>query len=372
MTTVHATLTKSRHHNWYLIALAGPTLIWLALSPRMMAADAGNSAYRSAIQAKVLTAEKSQSVVIKGVDPWLFFTPELRALTVGPFWGANAAAVSRSTNLQFADPLAAIIDFNEQLKREGIELLLVPVPAKAAIYPEMLIAGVKSESPAVRIDTSHVEFYKVLKQQGVNVLDLHAEFEKQKSLAGEPLYCRTDSHWSGWGVQVAAKAIAGQIKNRPWYSKQPAQEKRATGSIETEPLQLQITGDLAVLENEQHPAIETLQVKRVRVKAGSELRPIPTDADSPVLLLGDSHTLVFHDPLLFAESSGLVDHLAHHLELPLDLIGVRGSGANAARISWRRRPDPLKGKKLVIWCFSFREFTENTDGWKKIAVKKPQ
>jgi hypothetical protein len=372
MATAHNSPTKSCWKIWRLSPFVGAALYWLTLSPPASAADPGNSPYRAAIQAKVLIAEKSQSVVIKGVDPWLFFTPELRALTVGPFWGANAAGVSRSTNPQFADPLAAIVDFNEQLKREGIELLLVPVPAKAALYPEMLIEGVKSESPIVRIDAAHLEFYMVLKQQGVNVLDLQPEFEKQKSLAGDPLFCRTDSHWSGRGVQVAAEAIAGQVKNRAWYSKLPAQEKLASDSIETEPLQLQITGDLTVLENEQHPAIETLQLKRVRVKVGAEFRPIPTDTDSPVLLLGDSHTLVFHDPLLFAENSGLVDHLACYLELRLDLIGVRGSGANAARVSWRRRPDPLKGKKLVIWCFSFREFTENTDGWKKIAVKKPQ
>jgi alginate O-acetyltransferase complex protein AlgJ len=50
---------------------------------------------------------------------------------------------------------------------------------------------------------------------------------------------------------------------------------------------------------------------------------------------------------------------------------VRGSGATPARTTLMRRvrsnPNYLKGKKLVIWCFSAREFTESS-GWQKVPV----
>ncbi|MEM7392865.1 MAG: hypothetical protein AAF492_11015, partial [Verrucomicrobiota bacterium] len=76
--------------------------------------------------------------VIEGQDGWLFFPAELRAMSVGPFWGEAAAGVSRASKARYADPLPAILDFHRQLKQADIELLLVPVPGKAAVYPEKL------------------------------------------------------------------------------------------------------------------------------------------------------------------------------------------------------------------------------------------
>lgn len=354
-------------------------LLCLLVAQDSSAADSAVSPYIAAIDSKAQEAEKSKLIVVRGTDPWLFFAPELRALTVGPFWGADASRISRATNPQFADPLGPIIDFNEQLKLEGIELLVVPVPPKAAIYPEGLAPGIKAGADATRVDATHAQFYKLLSQRGVNVVDLHDDFMKQKAASGNPLYCRKDSHWSGRGVQVAAASVADRVKSRPWYQDLHPERKFVKGALSVELVKVQFAGDLELLLNEQktginkqEPGPETLTLSKVTLKSGGQEALIPTDAESPVLLLGDSHTLVFHDPMLYAEGCGLVDHLALKLELRVDLIGVRGSGANAARVSWRRRPDPLKGKKLVIWCFSFREFTENTDGWKKIAVKRPQ
>ncbi len=84
--------------------------------------------------------------------------------------------------------------------------------------------------------------------------------------------------------------------------------------------------------------------------------------------MGDSHTLVFHDPDLYARGAGLPDHLALHLGFPVDLVGIRGSASTTMRIELLRRRDNLKGKKLVVWCFSCREFTESTTGWRKVPV----
>ena len=94
--------------------------------------------------------------------------------------------------------------------------------------------------------------------------------------------------------------------------------------------------------------------------------------ESPVLLLGDSHALVFHSGEdLFATGAGLPDKLALQLGFPVDLVAVRGSGGTAARLSLMRRRDNLAGKRLVIWCFSFRELTEGSAGWPLIPVIRP-
>ena len=44
------------------------------------------------------------------------------------------------------------------------------------------------------------------------------------------------------------------------------------------------------------------------------------------------------------------------------------AGATPARINLLRRKDNLAGKKLVIWCFSAREFTEAAGGWRLVPV----
>jgi alginate O-acetyltransferase complex protein AlgJ len=91
--------------------------------------------------------------------------------------------------------------------------------------------------------------------------------------------------------------------------------------------------------------------------------------ESPVLLLGDSHTLVFHaGEDMHGTGAGLADQLALELGFPVDVVGVRGSGATPARINLFRRKDNMAGKKLVIWCFSAREFTEAAGGWRLVPV----
>ena len=59
----------------------------------------------------------------------------------------------------------------------------------------------------------------------------------------------------------------------------------------------------------------------------------------------------------------MADQLAAELGMPIDVIGVRGSGATPARINLyregRSNPGYIETKKLVIWCFAAREFTES-------------
>ena len=100
-------------------------------------------------------AADGDAMTIPGSDGWLFLRAELRHIGVGPFWGEAAAKVSKASSPTKADPLPAIVDFHEQLKAMGIELILAPVPNKAFIYPEKL--GGSAEG---RMETVHQEFYQ--------------------------------------------------------------------------------------------------------------------------------------------------------------------------------------------------------------------
>src|SRR5262249_5575065 len=137
-------------------------------------------------------------------------------------------------------------------------------------------------------------------------------------------FCKTDSHWSGQGVSLTAKTIFEFVKDREWL------KQISRNTLSTEIRDVQFSGDLARMIDENNPAKETMSL--TFVGQGPDLTPISTSRESPILLIGDSHTLVFHDPTLVAQGAGLPDHLALQLGTPVDLVGVRGSGATTTRI----------------------------------------
>ena len=310
-------------------------------------------------------AEREGNHTILGRDGWMYFAPELRHLGSGRFWGQAAARVSRAAKPEFADPLPAIVDFHDQLKRAGVELLVVPVPPKAVIYPEHIFpAGMVTESEP-RIDMLHQRFYEELRSHGVNVLDLVPVFLEAK--AGKTLYCRQDTHWSGAACIEAARVLKEVIAAEPWYA---SLTRRKYAAVHGE---IEISGDLRSTMSGEAPAKEKVAIRYIQAAEAGDAEPVAPDPASPVVLLGDSHNLVFHaGGDMHAAGAGLADQLAFELGLPVDLIAVRGSGATPARVNMLRRarnPSYLAGKKIVVWCFSAREFTEST-GWMKVPVVK--
>ena len=328
------------------------------------------STFHTILRLHAVAADQRKRSVIPGTDGWLFFAPEFRSLTVGPFWSDHAQKVSRANNKRYADPLEPIVDFHRQLNSAGIRLLVVPVPAKVAVYPEQLDKNTVFESTRTntravppRIDIHHQAFHKLLASRGVEVIDLMPVFLARRHDRLGPLYCKTDTHWSGRGVAVAAATILKTLKEPAWLRGL----SRTNSATMTRPVS--ITGDLARMLAPDNPDRESLPLTFLgKPNKGGRPIPIPIARNSPVLITGDSHTLVFHDPALHATGAGLPDHIAAGLGIPVDLVGVRGSGATATRISLLRRRDNLEGKKLVIWCFSIREYTESFSGWRKVPV----
>ena len=88
---------------------------------------------------EIAAARKSETPVARGTGDWFYLPTELRHLAAGEFWGERAAGASQAARPENADPLPAILDFRDQLKQQGVRLILVPVPAKAVVYPGPLI-----------------------------------------------------------------------------------------------------------------------------------------------------------------------------------------------------------------------------------------
>lgn len=314
------------------------------------------------------SAEQRGTITVPGKEGWLFFGPELRFVSAGRFWGQAAAKVSRATKPEFADPLPAIVDFYHQLKKMGIELLLVPIPSKSVVYPDFLSdkLSISLENQPVRIDTEPQTFYQLLRKEGIQVLDLTSFFLSNRFHREGPLFCKQDTHWSGNGCVLAARRIYEEIQDKPWLKTIPK------STYQTAWKSLNIAGDLWKALDNKNLSQEVLSVRKVGTGSAGTFNPIAPDRKSPILLVGDSHNLVFHaGEDMQTRDAGLPDQLAMELGFPVDLAAVRGSGATSARVNLLRRaqrdPHYWEEKKLVIWCFASREFTQS-DGWKKVPL----
>lgn len=306
--------------------------------------------------------EQASKPVVRGQDGWLFFGPELRHLSLGHFWGPRAAQLSRAANPEWADPLPAILDFKAQLDAAGIEFLLVPVPAKAAVYPDR-VPGLEGGGSSLRWDPADAAFYQVLRGEGVEVIDLLPELRRARQADHRPVYCRQDTHWAGPAIERTASLLAARLRSRSWFAGVPPRR------FESERRSVEITGDLLRMLDDPSMPKETLSLEFVGQRSEAGLEPVEPWRESPVLLLGDSHGLVFHaGGDMHARGAGLADHLAKQLGFPVDLVAVRGAGATPSRITLLRRRDNLEGKKVVIWCISVREFTEGVQGWRLLPI----
>ncbi|MFW5840660.1 MAG: alginate O-acetyltransferase AlgX-related protein [Planctomycetota bacterium] len=347
-----------------LIPILAAVLL-LAGGPAAAGPEARVQAFRKALSEKAAAAE---AMTVIGKDGWLFPANELRHISVGPFWGESAQKVSRASRADRKDPLAAIVAYHQACKAAGIELILLPVPAKSVVYPDM-ITDLPAPAPAgqgKRMDTAHQQFYKILGEKGVRVLDITDDLIAARA-AGEKVYCKTDAHFSPVACRIAAKKLAEHMGKPDWLKDAKAL------AIETARKEFKITGDLiATLPPGKKMAQEQLAARFVH-QAGTD-QPVDDDESSPVLILADSHGLVYHiGDDMHVKGAGLVDQLVAELGIGVDLIAARGSAATPVRITLYRKgardANYLAAKKVIVWCFTVREFTE-TSGWAKIPLKR--
>ena len=299
--------------------------------------------------------ERTEAMAYQGEDGWLFFSQEFVHLLKGKFWGTEAVTTGVASNEKARDPLPAILDFKAQLDKKNIKLIMAVVPAKAALYPDKIapdLAGDRLAS-SKHLLQNYKKFLDILKDNGIDVLPLDTMFLDMRA-SGEKPYLREDTHWSPVAIDVVAKELAKRI-NAMEFSGDISKQK-----FRREIEKIRITGDLRTFLDQQQ-GTEEVEVARVVDAA--------TERSSPVILIGDSHTLVFSDGgKLHSEDAGLAEQLMYHLGFKIDMVGIRGSGATPARAALARRRDSLKGKRVVIWCFTAREFTEANSGWHKVPV----
>ena len=291
------------------------------------------------LENKAEEAESRKETFVAGEDGWRFLPAELK-------FAAKLASPDLANLTKPA--VEAIADFAEQMKAAEVTLVVLPVP------PKVLLAGAAAGVTAEEQEKMRAGWESIMREltdREVSVVDLLADYN---SATHEP-FCRRDTHWSGRGIALAVDRLLPLLEGAGMAD----HEAPGVGDAWTKQT---INGDLG-----GDP--EEIELRGQRLPADPEAMK-----KNPVLLLGDSHVLVFHQGGdLHTTGAGLPDQVAAALGSMPDVLGVRGSGATSSRVQLARRAradkEYLPSKKVIVWCFAGREFTE-ADSWKKVPILK--
>ena len=335
--------------------LTAKTLFFLLTS----LAQSGESYQDSFASACAVAGREATTRTVIGDDKqWLFLKSELEHLGTGAFWTKDWKEVSESGT----DPVPVLLALNEKLKALGVKFIYVPIPAKAAVYPEKFRDAFKANSGNATVPL--VPFLKRLSSGGVSVIDIEQELKENKHSGGARSYCMTDSHPTPWTCELIAKRVAEMLAGEQW-----AREAATASNLKFSKSKMTsrlIKGDLIPVEKRESWKAEEIHFRTAGVIRGEAITvALPDKQTSPVILLGDSHTLIFHEGGdMLMSGAGIPDHLQAELGFKVFLAASRGSSSQAQRQIYKGQ-DFWEGKKALVWVSSVREFTQERK-WLKL------
>jgi hypothetical protein len=314
---------------------------------------------------------------LAGRNGWFFYKSDVDYVVRPSVLDKRSVITDPNGRVMTDNPVAAMVNFKKQLSDLGIDLLVVLMPAKPSIYPDLLNSSIKPEMSDKIGTTMHI--IESLRAQGVEAIDLFSAFAKERmndAAAGDSMYLSKDTHWRARGVRLAAHVVAERIKKFPWC-------QQGTADFALDSVDIERVGDIGVMTTlpafklhglsvafgtEKTRCYQVYQV--FRDASGNETgRALYKDdfKNSRVLLLGDSYSRIYQtdEP----RSAGWISHIAYELKQPIASLVSDGGASTLVRQSLARRVNLLKGKKVVVWEIVERDLRYGAEGWKDVPFQ---
>jgi alginate O-acetyltransferase complex protein AlgJ len=239
--------------------------------------------------------------VILGRDQWLYTDEEFDPV-------ANGEQIE-------AENFALIRGVREQLKQQGVQLVMAILPAKARLYPE----HIGEQTPAALHADLYQKFHAQAQQAGILAPDLLAPLQQAKQQG--QMFLRTDTHWTPMGAEVVAQHLGMAIAAQAPLSGEPQQYQ--TKPVKTEAYKGDLTTFLPLdpLFSNLLPQPDELQQRETTVvdNAGENATADGSDAlfasnDIPVALVGTSYSANPHWNFLGALQQSLHSDVVNYAE----------------------------------------------------------
>src|SRR6267142_2480830 len=264
-----------------------------------------------------------------------------------------------------ADPRKAIIQFHKDCQAAGAHLVFVPLPVKPAIQPAELEGRELTFSRPVAHNRDYGRFIADLRAAGVDVFDQF--IPKTVEPDQEPLFLEQDTHWTPQWMESVAAQLADHIKKQ--VNLPPSSSPFA---VTIEEAQAARVGD--IVDTLHLPGNQTLFLPQQstihRILDANTRQPRSWREDSDVLFIGDSFSNIYSASQMgWGDSAGFPYQLSRHLGRDLDALIKNGGAASELREQLAERPQPLKGKRVVIWEVAAHELTASN--WKVLDMSSP-
>ncbi len=314
------------------------------------------------------------SLTSLGRDGWCYHISELRYAAAGPFFGKGARRTFSEASPKDANPFTAIIDFRDQLEAHGIELVFIPIPVRPVIYPEGVIPlGIYADSePLPHLKPMQDEFLEIVKQAGIDTINLSPHFLANRHHERGNLYCKSDTHWTPSATSLAADIVGRYLKSRPWYEAARIRYQDPARPFTAEWQDLRHFGD-CYRKVQNATDIKNLVPDRLLYRRidgpdiHGENEKLLRHPGAPVVILGDSNMIAWH-----GKKATFPQQLSFELGFHIDTLQSAGGGINQSRLDFvreiRKHPEYLEGKKAVIWTFTARSASQVRPFWVKTPI----
>ena len=260
--------------------------------------------------------------VVVGADGWLYSDEEFKT-----YAGADATVATH---------LALVPWVRDELARQGTQLVVALVPAKARIYPEHL----GGRRPAALHEGLYARGLDALRRHGIVAPDLVRTMEGCKN--EQPAYLKTDTHWTAAGARCAALAVRAAAGVEPAGPERYRTRTLAAAEPHRGDLLnfLPLDPYFAALLPRPEP-IERRQTERVD-DAGAGQGLLDDTGVPAVVLVGTSYSADPRWNLTGALQDALQEDVANH--------AAEGKGPFAPMLDYLLNSEDLPAPpRLVIW-----------------------
>jgi len=152
--------------------------------------------------------------VVKGKEEYLYEDAYIKA-----HYGMDFLGEKKWDTI--ADQLLKIENF---LYKKGIEFVVVLAPGKGSFYPEFIPDRYKKFESS---KTNFTSLKERIEHTPIDYIDMSAWFQSMKSNSEYPLFPKTGTHWSTYGMHLAADSIMQFLERKSrrdlpewnWYMK---------------------------------------------------------------------------------------------------------------------------------------------------------
>lgn len=314
-------------------------------------------ALREPVQVALAELGAGDEQVAVGKDGWLFYKPDVSALTDR---GMDSAGGLMPLSLPEPAAVSSVKQFHDALEKRGVALILLPIPVKPGVHPDRLHANDFGDNSDTVIRARGFSFWRdALEKHGCTIFDVAPVLRDIRAERGAA-YLKGDTHWTPEAMDAVAVALVGELDNNIKPTNIPSPP------VESVAKEVTNVGDTAMMlalpDTHELRTPETVEVRQVEFAKSGE---------ADVVLLGDSFSNIYSlEGMGWGADAGLAERLAFHLGRTVNAFIRNDGGAWGSRERFiqalARGQTSLENVKVVIWQFSERELVHGN--WKEMAL----